>query len=973
MNVHQIITSSIHQTASSERLTYWFDFQRNIDDKIHYILPSQKWLQTARNRQPGITFQTFDDLATHLLVKNNVNYQSITDDERVLLFQQLILQNHDSILLSDNERRLKAKAFSDTYGQLKRLGLTINDLPTTLLPLKDLFTHYEELYINKHHLFDSETQIFQSIIHASTLPSTHVVIDGFVDFSPLQYVFIKFLIEKQIPMTIYMPDLDTNLTQQTIHTLENLGFILQSGMEKDKSIQKVLSKSLIAAMSIEEEIHGVLDQVTLEKGEGRYDQYGIILCNEANYLEELVRISKLKNIPVKKPKKLSVDQTNFYQFLRTLLTREGAQASKWDQVPLLDQLSGLYFISNEEFSEIKFKFLKDGEIEASNVSKLFSELKSFEEVLYSHRKIGEYLVELQTFLATLPLKSYYQELLKDRTLIQNHYQAAIEFRTILLIEEMIESQKTEIEGKGLLDLELSVLGFSEWLLKLIGKKELFIERGPSDGITILPLQDASLFSGKSLFVLGVNEGIIPRKISLGGYFQEEYLKEYELPFPLPTSSYFMKKDETLLKQLDYVSEKVSFSYVKGMNHHQPDLPSIFMLDSTINHVNWDYSYMNRMAKDSFESEKEYEEKLVYHLGAGFQVDLPGHLMHLKVNVETLKKGEEALSDKWKDALKQFELAITKLERYAECSFKYAMEHVLKIPEPLKEQNRLDHRLLGTMIHKIIERFYKDVRHIEFERVQHFFEGDEDRILQEIFEEEWLSIQQSHPEVPQKQLNREKEDWNYKLRKWLAAEKIRFWANPELKSMRIFRLEESVELNFPLATGDVLTLRGKIDRLDIDEHGFVIYDYKTSPKRLDFTTEVPKGLTLQIPLYMIAVEKEFAHGRYKDSSSVKPLQPIGGGYISMKEPHVRKKNTVWKDKDQKVRFEPRFQTHIESIDAVTLKQNYKLDEIVEQLWEGVHSDFSVRPASQTACKYCLYKVTCRISTELLDEAGETHEF
>ena len=177
------------------------------------------------------------------------------------------------------------------------------------------------------------------------------------------------------------------------------------------------------------------------------------------------------------------------------------------------------------------------------------------------------------------------------------------------------------------------------------------------------------------------------------------------------------------------------------------------------------------------------------------------------------------------------------------------------------------------------------------------------------------------------------------------------------------MQESVQLTFELDSNEVLTLTGKIDRIDIDEHGFVIYDYKTSHKVLDFNKEIPAGVVLQIPLYMIALEHDFRYGKYQEHT-IKNADVIGGGYISMKDPHTRKKNMVWKDENHRVRFEPntRFKTNIENIDSESLKQNYNFQKLIETLWRGTYTDFSVKPFSAQSCEYCKFKPICRVTTE-----------
>lgn len=594
------------------------------------------------------------------------------------------------------------------------------------------------------------------------------------------------------------------------------------------------------------------------------------------------------------------------------------------------------------------------------VTTIIEGTKLFQAELPEEATVSSYMKQYLRFLENSPLPAIWRKIIKARIIPSKLSHVALEMRAFQRVMEIL---KDTIESQPVFEITVHLETFRNKLLQTLSEASLYIERKPLDGIELYSFRDVPLFKGTHLFVLGLNEGEFPKQTNLRGYFQERYVEGISRPFPLPLSDYFRKKDDAAFSQLTYLVDNLSFSFVEGMNPKQPLLPSKYLMEITNQTAS--YSTISKLASDTYLTGDEYEEKLAYHVGLGSELmENPPHLKNYRKNVDHLHSGTELVSSKWEENVTTNRTNITRLESYASCSFKFGLERWLKVLEPLEKQRRIDPLETGNMLHRIIETFYQEVKGKPFNSLSVFFQGKEEESLADIFETEWIIIEQKHLDIPRNTLIKGKEEWWKKLRRWLEAERIHFWQNEQLADMTIFKMEELVEFMMELENNEVLTLTGKIDRIDIDEHGFVIYDYKSSSKDLDFENEVPAGLMLQIPLYMIALEHEFKQGKYQKHNTKKA---IGGGYISIKEPHLRKKNMFWKDEEQKKRFQPnnRIKTNLLDLDSESLQREFSFPLLIERLWRGTFTDFSVRPFSAKSCRYCSFKAICRVTKEQQD--------
>jgi ATP-dependent helicase/nuclease subunit B len=972
-------TSPITEVANVARLTESFEKQKNIGKPIYYILPSNKYLQEARKQKVGIAFKTFDDLADLILKKANIHFFPVSESERTLFFQELITRDKSRFLEKPEELRHKAKAYAETYGQLKRIGLTINDLPPQFKQMSDVFTEYETEWVEKQRLLDPENRIHQavSLEHLDNINLGGIVIDGYLDFSTLQYMVINYFVSLGVDITIYLPFIEgAEIIEETKAQLRTIGFEM---IEADFPIKQTEPDIKVSsATTMEEEIYGILQEIAEKSEVVPLSKVGVLLADERSYLEKFVKLAKLQNIPIKRPQKKEIKTSLLFQFIhQSILKHNGKFTSRWDSLDLVDSLLRLHFLTSFDYMTKKKAYVETGFL-GEELKEEIGVYVTFRKNLPKKASLYSYLNSVKNLLESSQLTNRWKAQLLSETSTKKLQQIRNEWKVLEYIIDHLSKKLEMLASQGLQELQVHYHIFVEWLSEGIETSSIFVERTPKQGIQLFTFRDIALFKGTDLYVLGMNEGTFPKGHKLGGYFQESDLRKLPVPFAAPSSKLFRKKDDAFFRQLFLVANSLSFSYVVGVDPHNPLLPSGFLEPWKSQTKERKYSSAARFASAQSLTKEDRVEKIAYHVGIGKQVSkLPIELETMVTKLALLEKGNERVSPEWKQKLRRDKLSVTMLESYAMCPFKFALERILNIKEPMEKRVTIDFRDTGSMLHTIIEKFYKQMNLVG----QPFstFTADMTEIaettLMDIFEEEWAVVESRHLDFSKLQLSIEKEEWQKKLRKWWLAEKKHFWENKQLQAMHLFRLEEAIELDLLINDETTITLTGKIDRIDIDEHGFVIYDYKSGLASLNFDKEVRPGLKLQLPLYLVAMENRLANGHYEIdlSNSFQSLPgkmtAHGASYISLRDPVKRAGNSVWREEhfEKNSPFSVNFRaTKEETLESETFLAKYELKKRLSELWEGSSHDFSVKPLK--CISSCLYKPVCRVTQDQI-EAGE----
>lgn len=322
-------------------------------------------------------------------------------------------------------------------------------------------------------------------------------------------------------------------------------------------------------------------------------------------------------------------------------------------------------------------------------------------------------------------------------------------------------------------------------------------------------------------------------------------------------------------------------------------------------------------------------------------------------------------------------SVSQLETYATCPFKYFVGNILRLDIPEDPEEGLDAREKGNVVHELLREFMtkrRDNKLPDWKVLDEAGFAEAYREADALGDERLQELSQSHPyrrleaesllgggghskeSVLHKFIRTEKRISDYSLRP--AYFEVSFGGKTGSKSESDSRLQSDEAIR----VGKIL-LRGKIDRIDIDqEHGlFSILDYKTG--RTPSQQRIRRGVSLQLPLYL-----KVAEGLLRRELGV-GLTGVGGLYYKVME-EKRVLGIAVKDF-----MEDAFEKLGQSSSAGRVESLSELQSLIE---ETIHkSEAYVNGVTEgtfplvwkdqvtTSCKSCGYRNACRVNAAIED--------
>ncbi|MEK4565725.1 PD-(D/E)XK nuclease family protein [Alkalihalobacillus sp. FSL R5-0424] len=945
MAQQKVYGTSLSAIGSEQRVKQYADRMKEDHVTVLYLMPSGTWLNKARSTHYPLSFGTFDDLASSILDFHNMAFLSLTEQERTLFFQRILEASRQEDARSPRE---KARAYADTYGQIKRLGLSIDAVKESFPTCMPTFFTYETM-LEDYKMIDPEQKLLlaASLLRSGKDLPFHVVVEGFYDFSPLQFKLLEGLFHANVPVSIYLPNFQKlDMVEETLADLQTIGYDIHSF--KVEELPKVTSTvSVVKASSNKEQWTGLTQQIQQNTGKA-----GIVVRPEER--DEWIREAKEQHLPTTQSTMIQLEQTSSFTLISYLLN---PPQNRSEHVALTTDILSFCRVKGTRYVKALYTLRRTGKTEIDRVDQLHEWIS--QRSWKQKESFTDYLQKLLHEIEELALNHWIEDHIMQETDLSALTDLHCEKQAIQTVQETLEWKVKEYEQYQLEDMIVSFEFFQTWINETFGSKELYVEAGIRTGIESYTWQHIAHFEGETLFVPSMGADHFPGRPQLAGYIQEADLYAWDIPYGKPTQAHFRKKQDAYFEQLFYVAKEIVFSYVEGVDPHSPLLPSSFVekFDTT-----GTWTFEKRMTKKVANHQEEQKEIQAYWKGRHYEVtDLPEDLIATTESIQRLETGLEPISSEATDRLSKYStVGITALESYARCPIRYSFERLLGVNEPKTQAVGVSHILIGQLVHSIIEWLYQelDVIGMPFSSLSEEKKEMVPSLLKQKLEDEWEEVERESPHVSKLELNLLKQQWLHRLLDWWKAERKHFWDNAKLANMRITSLEKPLQLDMSVGNQETIRLKGKIDRVDQLGQEFIIYDYKTGHANLKMEDEVRTGLKLQLPLYSFSLREQL------ERQSTEPYEAIGASYISLRSPSKRANNGIWKEsevgKGSRFFVSAQCKNKEEELGTSAFLDKYELEKKVQTLWQGMTHEFPVKPLD---CRdSCPYGPICRVTDE-----------
>lgn len=406
----------------------------------------------------------------------------------------------------------------------------------------------------------------------------------------------------------------------------------------------------------------------------------------------------------------------------------------------------------------------------------------------------------------------------------------LEFSKLNEYAQFFIDEDIEVEYKkyfeSLLDcsMKMSNIAFKDFFINTYSYNKVEVNNG-KDVVDIVSIDKVKSSDKKYVFILGMNETILPKRIKDTGLLLDEdikLLREHNIPTPLTTLERLGLAYNEILKALQCPYHTLTISYPITSLSNETKLPSSLykQLESMYD--------LKLLPKNTYLSIDDY-----YLTGATYKnKDI------LNSNIQYYKETKNQSTHIDKDVIKKLynpTLSVSQIETYNKCPYLYFIQYGLGI-YPSKD-NKLKPNELGTLIHEVLHLNIdqkKDTKSI----IENYLTTHE--ILNNKIQSSYINqffIEQLIKDID------------------VTLDVLNHINN--ISKFEVNKLEEEVK-----DTINGMKFKGYVDRIDMYNNYVSIIDYKSSAKDIDLNLAI-QGFNIQMLIYL----KMITHNFNKDPGAV----------------------------------------------------------------------------------------------------------
>lgn len=837
------------------------------------------------------------------------------------------------------------KTYIDNNGDDKRI---VNKLSEILIIYKEFEKFLGEKYITAEGIAD----MLAGVVGKSKMVAGSVIcMDGFTGFTPSQMKLVERLIalakETYVTLTIddnlkginetslfYMtyktkekltqiaheagvginPDIvmDYKRSNENLRFLEKSLFNSQSGSYKQDVNDIVIYSMTNTARELENAAQEIL---RLTSNGYKYKDIAIVCGDMDEVADYAGQIFERKKIPCFIDYKKKVANNRFIEFLRATLAISLSQYSfdamfRFIRCPL----SGIIkedadLLENYALAagmDKKYKWARtlssqfrrsyEGRMEKINEIKdrVWEKTKDLDKRFPGSNTVSGYIIEIRKFIEDNDCVRMLEEMAASFEQ-KGMYGYEKEYEKIYELTEQLLEQMEELLGDVTVELEEFIEIFEAGVEEL---KVGVIPLSP-DYVLIGDIERSRLNSIKILFMIGTNDGVIPKLSASSNVMSEiERQKLFEQGFELsPTrrqaafiGQFYLYSNITKPTDRLYISYSRMSDRSGELNpsfiikHIMRIFPKIRIISNTDIYMNSGRDYLMYGLSNRKEQKlsSEWNEILSFNLANADNTQRIDMMIDAAFDDKTDLPIKEATA---KSLYENRVYSISRLEKYSSCAYAHFLRYGLGLTK--KDEYELMLSDMGTIFHQIMELYSKEIRDgVGWDDVTRDYS---DEIMERLVKktaaeyEDGILYSTKRNEFIVKQIDR-------------VAKRTGWSLINHLKAGKFTPAGFEVKFKLPLNNSDDNKLiGGVIDRIDTlceeDKTLVKVIDYKSGSRQFDVSL-FKEGISMQLIVYMDAA----VHGGVAGIKGIgtrgdegKNIVPAGAFYYRFKDPVVDWKN------------------------------------------------------------------------------------